>query len=162
MIGAGETLQFGGKRGAGERAGGENDERVGLVGVERGDLFAVDGDAWGSDAVMRAATRRENSTRSTARAWPAGTALASASARRIEPARRISCLRSHGAVFSDSDLRELEQTSSAKSAVWWASVERVGRISYSSTWQPSAAACSAASGPARPPPMTLIFFMVPA
>ena len=28
-------------------------------------------------------------------------------------------------MFSDSDLRELEQTSSAKSAVWWASVERV-------------------------------------
>ena len=47
VVGAGETLQFGGKRGAGERAGGEDGERVGLVGVERGDLFAVDGDAWG-------------------------------------------------------------------------------------------------------------------
>jgi len=69
-------------------------------------------------AAMRSATRLENSTRSTARAWPAGTAVASASARRMEPARRISCLRSQGAVFSDSDLRELEQTSSAKSEVW--------------------------------------------
>ena len=78
---------------------------------------------------MRAATRAEKSSRSTARAWPAGTAVASASWRRKEPARRISCLRSQGAEFSDSDLRELEQTSSAKSAVWWASVERCGRIS---------------------------------
>ncbi len=41
--------------------------------------------------------------------------MASASARRMLPARRISCFRSQGAVFSDSDLRELEQTSSAKS-----------------------------------------------
>ena len=49
-------------------------------------------------------------------------------ARRAEPARRISCLSSHGAVFSLS-LSELEQTSSPKSAVWCAGVERTGRIS---------------------------------
>ena len=62
-----------------------------------------------------------------------------------EPARRISCFSSHGAVFSLSDFSEFEHTSSAKSAVWCASVDRCGRISYSSTSQPSAP-------PAAPPP----------
>ena len=45
MVGAGETLQLGGEGGAGERAGGEDGEGVGIAGVERGDLFAVDGDS---------------------------------------------------------------------------------------------------------------------
>ncbi len=39
-------------------------------------------------AAMRAATRAEKSSRSTARAWPAGRRVASASWRRKEPARR--------------------------------------------------------------------------
>ena len=39
-------------------------------------------------------------------------------------------------MFSLSLLSELEQTSSAKSPVWCASVERCGRISYSVTSQP--------------------------
>jgi len=65
----------------------------------------VDGDArLGFDA---GATRLENSTRSTARACPAGTAEASASASRKLPARRISCFSSQGAVFSDSDLKRV-------------------------------------------------------
>ena len=127
MLGAGEALEFGGQGWAGERAAGEDRDRVGFVFVERRDFFAVDGDAGLVGDAW--ATRFENSTRSTASAWPAGTAEASASARRILSARRISCFRSQGAVFSDSDLSELEQTSSAKSAVWWASVERTGRIS---------------------------------
>ena len=44
VVGAGEALKFGGERGRGERAGGEDGERVGIVGIECGDLFAVDGD----------------------------------------------------------------------------------------------------------------------
>ena len=75
-------------------------------------------------AAMASEMRRENSTRSTARAWPAGTAVSSAMRRSAEPARRISCLSSQGAVLGDSLLRELEQTSSPKSVVWWAGVRR--------------------------------------
>ena len=45
MVRAGEALEFGGQRGAGEGAAGEDDEGVGVVLVEGGDLFAVDGDA---------------------------------------------------------------------------------------------------------------------
>ena len=41
-----------------------------------------------------------------------------------EPARRISCFSSQGAVLGDSLLSELEQTSSPNSAVWWAGVSR--------------------------------------
>src|SRR5271155_412207 len=82
---------------------------------------------------------------------------------RCEPARRISCLRSQGAVLGDSLLSELEQTSSPNSVVWCAGVSTgplsvSRRISYRSTSQPRLAAVRAASGPARPPPMTRIFF----
>jgi hypothetical protein len=56
-------------------------------------------------------------------------------------------------VFSLLDFRELEQTSSAKSAVWCAGVERTGRISESSTGTPRRAHCHAASDPANPAPM---------
>ena len=52
-----------------------------------------------------------------------------------------------------SDFSELEQTSSAKFAVWCAGVERTGRISYSSTATPRRAHCQAASEPASPAPM---------
>ncbi len=127
VVGAGEALELGGEGGDGERAGGEDGDVSGSVSSR-----CVTSSRW---MVMlgccsrRSATRAEKATRSTARAWPAGTAVASASASRKQPARRISCLSSQGAEFSDSDLREFEQTSSAKSAVWWASVERCGRIS---------------------------------
>src|SRR5207249_3952033 len=51
VVGAGEALEFGGQCGAGERAAGENGYCVAVVLVERGDFFAVDGDAWlGCDA----------------------------------------------------------------------------------------------------------------
>jgi hypothetical protein len=53
-------------------------------------------------------------------------------------------------------LSELEQTSSAKSPVWWAGVERTGRISWSSTATPLLAHCHAASDPANPAPMIWI------
>jgi hypothetical protein len=58
-------------------------------------------------------------------------------------------------VFSVSDFNEFEQTSSAKSPVWWAAVERTGRISKSSTPTPRRAHCQAASDPASPAPMIL-------
>ncbi len=72
---------------------------------------------WGSAAIA-SAIRRENSTRSTASAWPAGTAVSSARRKSAEPARRISCFSSHGAVLGDSLFSELEQTSSPNSMVW--------------------------------------------
>jgi hypothetical protein len=56
-------------------------------------------------------------TRSTANAWPAGTAHSRAICSSSDPARRISSFKSHGAVFSLSDFNEFEQTNSAKSAV---------------------------------------------
>ncbi len=127
MSGAGEALQLGGERGRGERAGGEDGDGVGVVLVELRDFFAMDGDArLGGDAVGDAAGEFDAvDGESVAGGNGGGVRLGS----RTEPARRISCFSSQGAVFSDSDLSELEQTSSAKSAVWWASVERVGRIS---------------------------------
>ncbi len=100
--------------------------------------------------------RRENSARSTASACPAGTAHSSASRSSTDPARRISCFSSQGAVFSLSDFNEFEHTSSPKSAVWCAGVCRTGRISYNSTSAPCRAAIKAASGPASPPPITRI------
>jgi hypothetical protein len=55
--------------------------------------------------------------RSTASACPAGTAHSRAMSSSSDPARRISSFSSQGAVFSLSDLREFEHTSSAKSEV---------------------------------------------
>jgi hypothetical protein len=101
-------------------------------------------------------TRAAKVTRSTAKACPAGTAHARAISSNNEPARRISSFSSQGAVFSLSDFSELEQTSSAKSAVWWAGVERNGRISKSSTSNPRRAHCHAASDPAKPAPIILM------
>ena len=52
VVGAGEALEFGGERGGGERAAGEDGDGVGIVLVEARDLFAVDGDArLGGDAL---------------------------------------------------------------------------------------------------------------
>ena len=61
-------------------------------------------------------TFAENAVRSTASAWPAGTAQARAISRSNDPARRISSFNSQGAVFSLSDFSEFEHTSSANSA----------------------------------------------
>src|ERR1035441_2516329 len=47
-------------------------------------------------------------------------------ASRADPARRISCFSSQGAVLGDSLLSELEQTSSPNSTVWWAGVSASG------------------------------------
>jgi hypothetical protein len=97
-----------------------------------------------------------NTTRSTAKACPAGTAHDRATSISNEPARRISSLSNQGAAFSLSDLNEFEHTSSAKSAVWCAGVARPGRISHNSTSTPRRAHCHAASEPANPAPMILM------
>jgi hypothetical protein len=103
----------------------------------------------------RSVTAREKPSRSTASAPPAGSLWASALARISDPARRISSCSRPTALFSASSERsELEQTSSAQSAVWWASVPRTGRISWSTTGTPAEASCQAASLPARPAPTT--------
>ncbi len=107
-------------------------------------------------------TRAANVTRSTAKAWPAGTAHSRAISSSNEPARRISSFSSHGAVFSLSDFSEFEHTSSAKSAVWCAGVERTGRISNNSTSKPRRAHCHAASDPASPAPMILMIAILSA
>jgi hypothetical protein len=98
-------------------------------------------------------TLAANVTRSTASACPAGTAHSRAMSSSSEPARRISSFSSHGAVFSESDFKEFEQTSSAKSDVWCAGVDRSGRISNNSTSAPRRAHCHAASDPANPAPI---------
>ena len=62
-------------------------------------------------------TPAEKASRSTARAWPAGTLLFSAWSRMSEPIRRISSLRRPWAVLSWSERSELLQTSSANWSV---------------------------------------------
>ncbi len=110
---------------------------------------------------IAAVTRAANVTRSTASACPAGTAHSRAISSRSDPARPISSFSSHGAVFSLSDFSEFEHTSSAKSAVWCAGVDRTGRISNNSTSMPRRAHCHAASLPARPAPTILTTFFIP-
>ncbi len=117
-------------------------------------------------ASIASVMRRENSTRSTASACPAGTAVSSAIFKSAEPARRISCFSNHGAVLTDSLFNEFEQTNSPNSVVWCAGVNSglpstIARISYRSTSQPRRAAVNAASGPASPPPITRIFVISP-
>ena len=75
----------------------------------------------------------------------------------IESSARISACSKPTALNSQSsDRKELEQTSSARPSVWWASVLTPGtpRISCRMTGTPAWAICQAASEPARPPPMT--------
>ena len=94
-------------------------------------------------------------SRSTASAEPAGTLAPSAARITSEPMVRISwCSRPTALVSTSSERRELEQTSSARPSVAWASVARTGRISCSTTRWPARAICQAASEPARPPPIT--------
>ena len=99
---------------------------------------------------------RENRSRSTASAAPAGTRCASAARMISEPSLRISSLRRPTALSSLSPRSELEQTSSARPSVLWTSVARTGRISCRVTGTPRDAACHAASEPASPPPMMWI------
>src|SRR6266853_380293 len=71
-----------------------------------------------------------------------------------EPSRRISACSSPTALLAASSERnELEQTSSARPSVRWASVIRWGRISCRTTGIPDLATCQAASEPARPAPI---------
>ena len=98
--------------------------------------------------------------RSTASACPAGTAHSRAISISSEPALRSSSFSSQGAVFTVSDFREFEQTSSAKSLVRCAGVDRNGRISKSSTAMPRRAHCHAASEPASPAPTILMLGML--
>ena len=99
-----------------------------------------------------------NRWRSTAKAPPAGTAVASAHSIINEPNRRISSF-SRPTAFSILPARkELLQTSSANWSVWWAGELFTGRISYKSTATPRLASCHAASEPANPAPITVTLF----
>ncbi len=100
-------------------------------------------------------TSAEKASRSTASAPPAGSLCLSPADRMSEPARRISsCSRPTAFVSHSSERNEFEHTSSARPSVLWASVERTGRISCSTTGTPALTICQAASEPASPPPMT--------
>src|SRR4030042_213096 len=100
-------------------------------------------------------TRRPNSSRSTARAFPAGTREASAMGRRADPKIRSSSLRSPFPEVSSSEPRELLHTSSAYRPDRCAGVSFAGRISYRSTATPARDRRRAASEPARPAPTTV-------
>ena len=106
-------------------------------------------------ASSRSVTACEKPSRSTASAPPAGTWLASAADMITESRVRISACSSPTALnCQSSERKELEQTSSARPSVWWASVVTPSRrISCSRTGTPAEAICQAASEPARPPPM---------
>src|SRR5580693_865758 len=108
---------------------------------------------------MASVTRAAKVVRSTASACPAGTAHSRAILSNSDSARLISSFSTQGAVVSLSDFSEFEQTSSAKSAVWCAGVERTGRISNNSTSTPRLAHCHAASDPANPAPIILTLGM---
>src|SRR5258705_351529 len=64
----------------------------------------------------------------------------------IDPSLRISaCSRPTALPVQSSARNELEQTSSARRSVWWASVPRTGRISCSTTGMPAWSVIYAAS-----------------
>ena len=98
---------------------------------------------------------RENSSRSTARAPPAGTAHWAAHPSSRDPSRRISSFKSPAALFTRAAFRELEQISSARPPLLWAGENRWGFISYKVTGIPRRARAQAASQPARPAPSTV-------
>ena len=121
--------------------------------------------AGGSSRTSPEATRRRgcsrtravrpelNFTRSTASASPAGTRARSACASTGDPRRRSSSWSSPMALCGLSDRIELEQTSSASPSSLWAGERRCGFCSWRTTSIPASASRSAASVPARPPPM---------
>ena len=104
---------------------------------------------------------RENSSRSTASAPPAGTLDRSAQSVSKEPSRRISSFNNPAALSRRAAFRELEQISSANPALLWAGENFWGFISTSSTATPARAICHAASHPASPAPITVIFSIWP-
>ena len=71
-------------------------------------------------ASMRAVMAAAKSSRLTASALPAGTAVSRATAMTALPRAAISTLSSPTAVTGSSERRELEQTSSANSGLTWA------------------------------------------
>ena len=109
----------------------------------------------------RSVTSRAKPWRSTARAPPASTRVASAQERIRLPRRRISSFKSPTAFSSWSLRSELEQHSSAKYSVSWAGVFFSGFISQSVTWTPRWASCQAHSLPARPAPITVTCMVNP-
>ena len=111
--------------------------------------------------LTRSVTSREKPWRSTARAPPAGTAVSSAQRIKRLPSCRSSSFSRPTAFSSPAARRELEQHSSAKSAVWWAGVNFSGFISRRVTEIPRWASCQAHSLPASPAPMTVTWFMLP-
>jgi len=103
--------------------------------------------------------RSENRTRSTARALPEGTAVASAEAMTRESSLRISSLRSPAALAGSLERRELLQTSSASRGERWAGERLSGFMSTSVASLPRLVNCQAASQPASPPPTMMIGFI---
>ena len=93
-------------------------------------------------------TIRAKDSLSTARAPPAGTAVASAQLINSDPNNRSSSLRRPEARSAILEPREFEQTNSESHEPEWAPVCFDGRISYSITSNPLSAACQAASLPA--------------
>jgi hypothetical protein len=98
--------------------------------------------------------RRANTSRSTASAWPAGTAASSAAAITSEPSRRISSLSRPTALDTRFERSELLHTSSANQSAVCAGERSTGFMSTRVTSRPRRAACHAASQPASPAPMT--------
>ena len=131
-----------------------------VSGISRISLRTTSTKGWSSRARVTDAAK---SSRSTARARPAGTAVASAVFMISESSRRISSFRSPTAEPMPLARRELLQTSSARCAELCAGLNLAGFISYNRTGHSRFAACHAASQPARPPPIITIclrFFMV--
>ncbi len=80
-------------------------------------------------ASTRRVTAAEKSSRSTARAPPAETAVSLAASRVREPNSAISSFRSPAAEMGRVDLKELEQTNSARPGLLWAGEYFSGFIS---------------------------------
>ena len=105
---------------------------------------------------MARVTDSLKTSRSTAKASPAGTRAASPHRITSDPSSAISRFSRPTALDSAEERNEFEQTSSARFEVWWASVVRAGLISKRSTSWPRSASPQAHSVPASPPPMILI------
>ena len=101
-------------------------------------------------------TLLENSSLSTAKAWPAGTLVSSAILINNESNFLSSSFKSPQAFVSKLDLNELLHTISAKFLLECASENLTGFISYNFTFIPLFAIWYAASVPASPPPIIVI------
>ena len=98
----------------------------------------------------------ENTSLSTAKACPAGTAVSSAILIRREFKLLSSSFKSPQAFVCKLDLKELLQTISAKLLLECAGEKLLGFISYNLTFMPLLAIWYVASEPANPPPTTVI------